>query len=97
VFDQRQLSREEQPAFLAIQNAMVENPPKSLRFQYTGKDGKQNDRHVEPYELDTTDKGSLLKAHDIDADQTRQFYLARMSSVAQGGPFNARHPIKIPL
>jgi predicted DNA-binding transcriptional regulator YafY len=77
----------------AITKIMVQNVPKTLRFEYQGADGKVTRREVEPYEI----KGDQLIGHCLEADATRRFKLAQMREIVEGSTFRPRYPMKIPL
>jgi predicted DNA-binding transcriptional regulator YafY len=65
-----------------------------VRFRYTGRDGEQRQRTVEPVRMIATGRRWYLMAWDIDRDDWRTFRLDRMhEAVATTWRFRAReHP-----
>lgn len=53
-----------------------------VRFSYTGRDGRESERSVEPVRMVTTGRRWYLMALDIDRDDWRTFRLDRMRDVA---------------
>lgn len=87
----------ERENYLAIQKAVLEPAPKTIRFRYRGKGGNDSERHVEPYEVKGGENPQLV-AWDIDKEATRRFILGQMRDITQTGEsFKARFPIKIML
>jgi predicted DNA-binding transcriptional regulator YafY len=65
-----------------------------VRFRYTGRDGGEGERAVEPVRMVTTGRRWYLMAWDVDRDDWRTFRLDRMREVAATtGRFRPReHP-----
>ena len=96
-FNQKMATRQETEVFIQIQKAVLEMAPKTIRFTYTKDDESSSFRHVEPYEVIGGDRAQLV-CHDLDKDQTRRFFLDRMSDLqVTDTPFNARYPIRVAL
>ena len=68
-----------------------------LRFAYTDSEGRQSDRHAEPFRLVHTGRRWYLVAFDLDRDDWRTFRLDRVSEPRATGMRSAKRDTPDPV